>query len=286
MKESKQFSYQDIEDYYDQTEIHYRMWWNLEKSMGLHYGVWDESTKSSTESIINLNRWLAKLGNIQEGDKILDAGCGIGGSSIHLAKQLNCDCIGITLSEKQVKTATQLAKANGVQDKCQFARMSYTETKFSDQSFDNVWAIESVGSAQNKADFFKEMHRLLKTEGRILLADTLKPEAYDIAQYKDMQVMLNGWAISDILSIEEMEVLAKENGFKLVAKRDVSDNIKKSVQKIWVASLMGKIGSKIYNFFNKNTSYFASIHYKTGIAQKKTYDRGEWKYMLMVFEKV
>lgn len=280
----EKFSYQDIEDYYDQTEIHYRTWWKLEKSLGLHYGVWDEGTKTTADAIINLNRVLMELGEIKENMHVLDAGCGVGGSSLYLADKLNCTTNGVTLSEKQVQSAIKNAKEKGLESKCQFLKCSYTETPFENESFDISWAIESLGSAQNKADFFKEMKRILKPGGRILIADTLKPQPADISNNKYMKMMLNGWAISDILSVEELKNLAADYGFKTKVEYDASPQIKKSVDQIYWAYLIGRFGSRIYNFFN-DTSRFAKIHYKTGLAQKKTFDKGEWKYMLMVFEK-
>lgn len=282
----KEFSYQDIEDYYDQTEVHYRYWWKLEKSLGLHYGVWDKKTKTTAEAIINLNKVLMELGDLKENDNILDAGCGIGGSSFYLAEKLNCKTTGITLSQKQVDTASKKAHEKGLDKQCNFLKCSYTETPFNANTFDASWAIESLGSAQNKGDFFKEMNRILKPGGKILIADTLKPKPYDISNNKYMQMMLNGWAISDILSIEEMAQIAAEHGFKVRAEFDASPQIRKSVDQIYKAYLIGRFGSRIYNFLNKKTvSRFAKIHYKTGLAQKKTFDKGEWKYMLMVFEK-
>jgi cyclopropane fatty-acyl-phospholipid synthase-like methyltransferase len=280
----EKFSYQDIEDYYDQTEVHYRTWWKLEKSLGLHYGVWDKKTKSTADAIINLNRLLADLGEIKPNSAVLDAGCGIGGSSFYLAEKLNCTTTGVTLSEKQVNTATNLAREKQLEGKCKFLKCSYTETPFEAASFDYSWAIESLGSAQNKSDFFKEMSRVLKPRGKILIADTLKPEPADISNNKYMKMMLNGWAISDILSISEIKALAAENGFSTKVEYDASPQIKKSVDQIYKAYLIGRFGSRIYNFLF-NASRFAKIHYKTGLAQKKTFDKGEWKYILMVFQK-
>ena len=108
----KKFSSKDIEDYYDQTEVHYRMFWKLEKVMGLHYGIWTDKTKNITEAILNTNILLKEMGEIKASDKVLDAGCGIGGSSIFLAKSVGCSVTGISLSKKQVETATKLAAAN------------------------------------------------------------------------------------------------------------------------------------------------------------------------------
>jgi len=282
----EEFTYQDIEDYYDQTEVHYRYWWKLEKSLGLHYGVWDENTKTTADAIINLNRVLMELGELKENYRVLDAGCGVGGSSFYLAEKLNCQTTGVTLSQKQVHSATQKATEKGLEKQCDFLKCSYTETPFEGNSFDACWAIESLGSAQNKADFFKEMSRIVKAGGKILIADTLKPKPSDISYNKYMKMMLNGWAIADILSIQEVKDMAADYGFTVKAEYDASPQIKKSVDQIYKAYLIGRFGSRLYNFFNKNkVSRFAKIHYKTGLAQKKTFDKGEWKYILMVFEK-
>jgi tocopherol O-methyltransferase len=76
------FTNQDIADYYDQTEIHYRRAWDLEASLAMHYGYWKEDTSSFRESLQHMNEALAHMADIKRDDKVLDAGCGVGGSSI------------------------------------------------------------------------------------------------------------------------------------------------------------------------------------------------------------
>lgn len=256
----------------------------MEESKGLHYGVWDENTKSISEAVINLNKLLSELVEIKPQARLLDAGCGVGGSSLFLAETKQCQTTGITLSQKQVITASNYAKAKGLSAQCEFMECSYTSTPFEDQSFDVSWAVESLGSALKKEDFFSEMHRILKPGGKILIADTFKSYSYPIEENKDMQKMLNPWAISDILSKDELVELAKSYGFKLVASNDVTAQIKKSVSRMYWASVAGMVGTKLYNLF-KNASPFSKIHYKSGLAQKKTYERGDWEYILFAFEK-
>ena len=195
------FTSTDIENYYDQTEVHYRMFWKLKEAAGLHYGIWDETTKNASEAILNTNKLLMNLGEIKKEHKVLDAGCGIGGSAIYLAKNIGCTVQGITLSKKQSETANRLAQKNKLDHLVTFSQANYLETGFDDNAFDIVWAIESFGSSPDKSLFFKEMKRILKPGGRILFADMFKPYTYDISTNKTMQIMLNGWAISDILSV-------------------------------------------------------------------------------------
>jgi tocopherol O-methyltransferase len=277
----KYFTKNDIEDYYNQTEVHYRMFWKLDSAKGLHYGIWDKSTKNLDEAILNTNYSLMNLGGIKPSDKVLDCGCGIGGSAIYLAKNIGCLVSGITLSARQAAKATLLAEKEGVSQLVSFSQKDYLASGYPDNAFDIIWAIESFGSSPDKSLFFKEMNRILIPGGKILLADTFKPYSYDIEIDANMQLMLNGWAISDILSVEELKTVAEENNFEVSAISDVTKAIQKSVTKIYHAALLGMIGTKLYNLFRK-ASYFSRIHYKTGIAQKKAYNTGRWGYYLVV----
>lgn len=76
--------------------------------------------------------------------EVLDVGCGIGGTSRYIASKLNSasTVTGITLSQEQVKRATQLAKDRGITN-ANFQVMDALNMTFPDKSFDIVWACES-----------------------------------------------------------------------------------------------------------------------------------------------
>src|SRR5207249_7108119 len=135
------FSKDDIARYYDLSEIHYRRFWDLDKSRSLHYGYWDPSTKNFHEALLNLNKILAARVSITKDDVVLDAGCGVGGSCIWLAKNIGCKATGISLNAKQVEKAKDIAMQEGVQHLVNFEQKDYTNTGFADNSFDVVWAV-------------------------------------------------------------------------------------------------------------------------------------------------
>lgn len=273
------FTNEEIRDYYDHTEVHYRRFWRMEESMGLHYGIWDDNTANLGQAIINTNARLAALGEVRPNDRVLDAGCGVGGSAIFLAKTVGCSVTGITLSERQVKTATQFAQQNKVASFVQFRQMDYTKTAFSDAHFDVVWAIESMQTALDKGLFLQEMARVLKPGGRLLVADVFKQGDWRIERTPLMQTMLNGWAMSDALNPGEWSHLLDRHDFTLREDVDVTAEISPSIRRIFWASLAGMIGTKAYNLFHRAT-YFSRIHYKTGIAQYRAWRQELWTYRL------
>jgi tocopherol O-methyltransferase len=274
------FTTEDITNYYDHTETHYRQFWKMEESMGLHYGIWDDKTKSLAEAIVNTNRQLAFLGKISASDKVLDAGCGVGGSAIFLAKYFGCEVTGITLSQRQVRTATRFASQNGVSNLASFEQMDYTKTRFPDAHFDVVWAIESMQTATDKSLFFKEMRRVLKPGGRLLIADVFKEGDWKITETPVMQTMLNGWAMSDVLNIAELTELAKTHNFAPAKNVDVTPHVRKSILKYRWFALAGMVGTKWYNLFH-NATHFSKTHYKTGLAQYRGWKQGLWSYRLV-----
>jgi len=143
-----------IINYYDYTLPFYHwFWYGNSSSYALHYGLWDKNTKNLSEALINTNKFLARKAKVKNGDKILDAGCGTGGSSIWLATNFKVHIVGITISQKQLEQAQKLAKKNKVEDQVTFLLRDYLETGFKDDSFDVIWAIESVCHAENKKKF-------------------------------------------------------------------------------------------------------------------------------------
>ncbi|MGH7749466.1 MAG: SAM-dependent methyltransferase, partial [Candidatus Dormibacteria bacterium] len=87
-----------IVGYYDETWLDYRILWLNPDNLAVHFGYTDQSTRSHTDALKNMNRVLADRVQIQSGERVLDAGCGVGGSSFWLAKERGAEVVGITLA--------------------------------------------------------------------------------------------------------------------------------------------------------------------------------------------
>jgi len=122
---------------------------------------------------------LAKLAGISRHDRVLDVGCGMGGSSIRLARQLGCHVTGITLSGVQRRWAAAATRFQGVGDRATFSRTDAETAEFSPAAFDVVWSIECTEHLFDKAAFFRRAAAWLKPGGRMAICAWLAAEDAD-----------------------------------------------------------------------------------------------------------
>jgi tocopherol O-methyltransferase len=275
------FSKNDISRYYDLSEVHYRKIWDLDKSRSLHYGYWDDSVKNFQEALLNINKVLAEIARIKEGEHILDAGCGVGGSSVWLAKEKSCFVTGISLNENQIKKATRLAKVFEVTEKVVFEKKDYTNTSYPAGSFDVVWAIESVCYADDKSDFLKEAKRVLKPGGRLIIADFFKTKDLDRAQTDRVKKWAACWAINDFSTREEFDSKLKESCFHNVIWEDATQAILPSAKKLYRSYFLGIIGARLYQLFNPNATELGKNSVHSAYLQYNTLKKGLWKYRIV-----
>jgi len=145
---------------------------------------------------------MMKLGGINSEEdsnaKVLDVGCGVGGTSRYLAKSLGTDAsvTGITLSPNQVKRATELAVEQGVNN-AKFTVMNALEMDFPDNSFDVVWACESGEHMPDKEAYINEMMRVLKPGGKFVMATWCQRDNRDVPfsekDERDLRFLYEEW---------------------------------------------------------------------------------------------
>jgi MPBQ/MSBQ methyltransferase len=132
------------------------------------------------------------------GAKVLDVGCGFGGTSRYLADKLgpSADVTGITLSPNQVKRGTELAIERGLTN-TKFVVMNALEMDFPDNSFDIVWACESGEHMPDKEAYINEMMRVLKPGGKFVMATWCQRDdrtvPFDEKDKRDLRFLYEEW---------------------------------------------------------------------------------------------
>jgi len=143
---------------------------------------------------------------LPKGSTALDVGCGIGGTTRHLAKKHGCNVLGITISGKQVEIARRLTleeiedttnkpeSADGAislgEGFVRFLELDaekmgdFFTTAPNQATFDCVWISEAMSHLPNKELFFRNAAKLLNPGGKLVVADWFKSEDLTEQQWK------------------------------------------------------------------------------------------------------
>jgi len=275
----------DPSAYYEQTQNHYQRWWDLSSSMALHYGLWFDDTRNFRQALNNTNVYLAELGKIEQGQVVLDAGCGVGGSAIFLANNYNCDVVGITLSKLQVETAKQNAVKHGVGKLTEFKLLNYSDTNLPDGSFDVVWACESSSSSPDKQKMTDEWFRLLKHGGKLILSDFFRSAKAQESKTNYLAKWEETWAMSHLETIDQLILNLNDAGFTITQNNDLTPNIFKTARRMYRNYWLGLAPSVLYNTIF-GARHYAKNHYKSGYYQYKSLTQNLWQYRCLVTTKL
>lgn len=260
-----------ISKYYEETEVDYRLIWRSGKTLAIHYGYHAYPSMPHDEAAIEMIRQLAVAAGITSSDFVLDAGCGVGGSTIWLAKNIGCRVIGINITESQLEVARAEA-APGTE----FYNMDFCATSFPDQHFTVVWALESSCYAPDKLVFIREAYRLLKPGGKLAVAD-------GFGAVPDSMV-LQGWEIPNLAGVDQFRGYMEEAGFTNIKFRDISQYVMPSSKRMYRAAMSVYPLHKLSKVLHTRTE----VQYRNieaAIEQYNLLKSGEFRYCIFVGEK-
>jgi MPBQ/MSBQ methyltransferase len=158
-------------------------------------------------------RRLAEKAGIKAEDYVLDAGAGIGGPARLLAASYGCRVEGVDVTDPYLETAVMLTELTKLGDLVSFRHADVTDLPFSNQTFDVVWTQHAAQSIPDKERFFRELHRVLKPGGKLVVHDLYRGPSGEIH-------FPAFWGRDDSISFlipdSEMRTLLEQNGFRVV----------------------------------------------------------------------
>lgn len=285
---SKEENYEKVVAYYETSHWLYRLLWYTPKSLAIHIGFWNDDTNTLTEALLNENKFMADTTHLTREALVLDAGCGVGGSAIWIARNIGANVVGIANEEKLVKEARKNAAMNQVENKTSFELQDYDHTNFSDDIFDVVWAIESFDYSPDKKTTFQEMRRILKTGGVLIIADFFQNrEVRNRSEQKILDDITITLAVYQTQWWGEYMSILRGLGFKNIREFDKTDSVRPSSRRLY---RRGKIIRPMVfllfplTFINKYISAFFD-NWRCSQAMERAFELGLIKYGVYYAEK-
>jgi cyclopropane-fatty-acyl-phospholipid synthase len=119
---------------------------------------------------------IGKLNLDSTGLKVLDIGCGWGGSALDLARDHGAEVLSVTLSDEQIGIARMRTQQNGLQERCRFELTDYRALRGRYDRIVSVGMFEHIGIAYCAA-FFAKVRELLSDDGAMLLHSICRSDA-------------------------------------------------------------------------------------------------------------
>ena len=121
--------------------------------------------------------YLAQLAGVAPGDRILDAGCGVGGPAMAIARAVPDVVVdGVTVSEVQAAMARRLVAEAGLSDRVRIHVADFHRLPFADASFDVVVFFEVTGYSPDLEALYREAARVVRRGGTVYVKDTFRRE--------------------------------------------------------------------------------------------------------------
>ena len=159
-------SKKNVTHHYDISEKLYDLFLDSNRLYSCAYFK-NENDSLETAQNNKIDHIIKKL-NLKPNQKVLDIGSGWGSLAIEIAKKTQCEVLGITLSENQLKYSIQKTKEMNLENQVRFKLMDYRELN---EKFDRIVSVgmfEHVGRKFYK-NYFKTVNKLLKEDGVALI---------------------------------------------------------------------------------------------------------------------
>jgi tocopherol O-methyltransferase len=210
----------DIQKHYDALSSFYRLLWGPH----IHHGYWEADETPAQAQVKLIERLAAKL-DVSAEHRVLDVGCGLGGSSCWLAATFGCSVLGATLSPTQARMARKRAQEKGVADRVRFQVLDANELELPGETFDRVWIIECSEHIHDKPGLFANCSRVLRPGGRLGLCVWLRGETNDPAHEQLIDEICRAMLCPGLVTMRDQAELLRAAGFEDIDAEDITSRV-------------------------------------------------------------
>ena len=174
-------------------------------------GFWGKlMIRSMNKGHSELTDWALCHVNIKPGDYVLDVGCG-GGKTVGKLSDMvgNGKVYGIDYSDLCIKKAEKLNHKSVLCGKVKLQKAPVSALPFDSDKFDLVTAVETYYFWPDKLNDLREIWRVLKPGGKIMLVFEMLKDKNDPEKWSKVEERLNIEAVSR----EDIDAMLERAGF-------------------------------------------------------------------------
>ena len=199
----------------------------------VHWGYWanpakaDGSVEDFAIATENLCQRVYKTTNVKEYDRLLDVGCGFGGTIASLNENFqNLDITGLNIDARQLDRARREV-CPSANNKIAFVQGDACQLPFADASMDIVLAVECIFHFPSREVFFQEVRRVLKPGGRFGISDFVATPVFKLFQQllnKITDPLMSGTygRVDSNFTLSDYRNLAQKTGLRLTTSEDIT----------------------------------------------------------------
>ena len=222
IKNTKNRSKENIAKHYDLGNDFFSLW--LDETLTYSSGIFNENTKDLSDAQNNKYQKMIDLIRPNNGDRVLEIGCGWGGFAEYLGKKYDVKLDCITISKKQFEYAKKRIYKCGLNEKVNIEIKDYRDLKNKYNSIASIEMIEAVG--QNYLEsYFKTIKKNLSTNGKAAIqAITIDDNLFD--RYKTKQDFIQKYIFPGgfLPSKNSLNKYVSENGLTIKSYDSYADH--------------------------------------------------------------
>lgn len=246
MKES------DIANYYDRNTAKFLRLGVSGSEQAIHRGLWGDGVDSARAAAQYAHRLIAcKVERYlrQDPDRILDLGCGVGGTLLALAGRYpQARLLGVTISPGQVQWARGLMVRAGIADRCHLVQADFHALELAER-FDLIVLIESIVHSPAPEKVLGAASRHLAPAGLLVVLDDFleqPPEQLDGSQRAALDRFRKGWQVPGVTTAKAFRASVEQEGLRVLEEDDLTPLIRTNRFRdhlvAWSAPILERMG--------------------------------------------
>ncbi len=182
-------------------------------------GIAEQFARSKVHSDKEFLSKIISLSNVEPDSTVLDIATGTGFVAVEFAQKTKGLIVGSDITREMLGWARKHSQKESVDDHTVFVLAEGSKQPFPDQSFDNVVSRLALHHIPDPGPVVKEMARLVKHRGRVIVADQISPKDEEIAKFHDEFERFRDPSHQRAQRVSELESLFRMAGLTISARK-------------------------------------------------------------------